>query len=300
MSTDASFPAPVALFVYARPDHTRRTLEALAANRLAVDTDLVVFADGPRGHADRAKVEDTRAIARSANGFRSVRVVERAGNLGLADNIVSGVCETLRAGERVIVLEDDIVTAPGFLQFMNASLERYRDVSEVWHVSGWNYPIEQEGLSDAFFYRAMNCWGWASWTDRWEHYRRDPAQIERSFTPEMRRAFNLDGAHDFYSQIVDNLKGRRKTWAIFWYATIFAQGGLCLNPAHSLVHNIGLDGTGENCLPGQAQRGLRTGSENLHLPEIVGEHPLALERIRAHLRQSPLRRLRKLAGSLLA
>ena len=43
--------APVALFAYNRPDHTRRTIDALRQNKLANDTELTIFSDAPKSEA---------------------------------------------------------------------------------------------------------------------------------------------------------------------------------------------------------------------------------------------------------
>jgi hypothetical protein len=93
----------------------------------------------------------------------------------------------------------------------------------------------------------MNCWGWATWSDRWKHYERDPENLIRKFTKDEINRFNLGGAYNFWGQAKANANGSLKTWAIFWYATIFKNRGLCLNPTQSLVQNIGHDGSGTNC-----------------------------------------------------
>jgi hypothetical protein len=241
-----SGPAPIVLFAFARPDHTRRTLDALKANELAADSDLTVFADAPRSPEQQPRVKEVRNVVGAQTGFKSVTLVERTENYGLARNISEGVTEVCARAGRVIVVEDDIVTSRHFLRFMNAALDRYAGEPRVHHVSGWNYPIDPAGLGDAFLWRVMNCWGWATWHDRWKSFTRDPDQIVRTWSAERIRRFNLDGAHDFFAQIEANHRGTMRTWATFWYATILERDGLCLNPARSLVENIGQDGTGEH------------------------------------------------------
>lgn len=286
--------APALLFCYARPDHTRRTLDALARNELAGQTDLIIVQDGSRGPADGEAHAQTRAVIEYASGFRSVKIVLREGNHGLADNIIGGVSEVVQSHGRVIVLEDDLVTDRHFLTFMNDALDRYEDEPRVWHIGGWNYPIDPTGLGDTFLYRAMNCWGWATWADRWAYFDRSIDDWS-PMTKSEKRAFNLDDAHDFHAQIEDNLLGRRKTWAIFWYASIFRNGGLCLNPVQSLVENIGYDGTGENCGHDIEQSRLLGQKDAFVFPDAIGEDGIATQRIRQHLALPPLRRhLRKL------
>lgn len=273
--------APILLFVYARAEHTKRTLDALAANDLAKHSDLVVYADAPRKHSEEVVVNEVRSIVKSAQGFQSVTVIERQTNYGLARNIIEGVSEVCNRHGRVIVLEDDLVTSPSFLTFMNAALDRYEDDKQVWHISGWNYPINSTGLGDAFFLRVMNCWGWATWADRWQHYEKNTDKLIAEFDRRMIRSFDLDGSGVFWSQVMQNKQSRLNTWAIYWYATIFMQGGLCLNPAISYIHNIGLDGSGTH---GSKQRQEHTTVQlnqktQLNYPDLIVENETAIRQI---------------------
>lgn len=240
-------PAPVALFAYARPAHTRKTLDALAQNTLASRSDLVVFCDGARGESDAANVAEVRRITKLAKGFKSVEVVERPGNVGLTANITGGITEVCASCDRVVVVEEDIATSRHFLAYVNDALDRYEAERQVWHVSGWAYPFPASGLGDAYFTRVMNCWGWGTWKDRWAHFEMDPAATLKSWTPRQIRDFNLDGAHDFWRMVKQTAAGKRDSWDAFWYATIRRHGGLCLNASHPLSANTGM-GFGEHCL----------------------------------------------------
>ncbi|HHR6139281.1 TPA: hypothetical protein ACS72F_003222 [Providencia alcalifaciens] len=240
--------APVVLFVYGRPIHTQRTIDALLQNPESKDTDLIVYSDGPKQHSDTEKVESVREIIKKTSGFKSINLIERTENLGLAENIIDGVTKVCDEYGKVIVLEDDIVTSPFFLNFMNSALNKYQSNEKVWHISGWNYPFKNtEELPETFFWRTMNCWGWATWKDRWQYFEKSPQKLATSWNQETIQKFNLDGYHNFWSQVEENISGKLNTWAIFWYATIFSHKGLCLNPTTSFVANIGNDGSGENC-----------------------------------------------------
>lgn len=239
--------APVALFTFNRPRHTRRTLECLLANHGSEQTDLFVFCDGPRSAADASAVAEVREYLHSIRGFRRTTITEREANCGLANSIIGGVTEIVSTHGRVIVVEDDMVTSPHFLRYMNDALERYEREERVMHVSGYMFPIEHENLGQAFFLKVMLCWGWGTWARAWNCYTRDADSIDRQFTAEMKREFNLGGSNDFWGQLQANRGGTIDTWAVFWYASIFLRNGLCLNPAVSLVHNIGHDGTGIHC-----------------------------------------------------
>lgn len=279
-------PAPVVLFVYARPEHTRRTLQALAANLLAEQSDLFIYADAPRGESEVAQVDAVRKLVRAASGFfRSVTVIERETNYGLARNVTEGVTEVCNRYGCVIVLEDDIVTSPYFLTFMNAALDRYEGTPKVWHISGWNYPIETAGLGDAYFWQMMNCWGWATWADRWRDFSMVKAELSNMSATDRWR-FNIEGTFDFWSHLELNWAGKMNTWAIFWYATIFKHDGLALNPSTSLTDNIGHDGSGTHCLPSDVYRVKTGGKELFRYPDAVAENPLARKRIRDFYRRS--------------
>lgn len=239
--------APIVLFTYNRLWHTKQTIEALQRNILAQESELFIYSDGAGNNCSAEAVNSVREYIRSINGFKKVTVIERQRNLGLADSIIDGVTEIVKRYGKVIVLEDDIVTNEYFLTFMNNALKKYSSQKVVWHISGWNYPMNVNGLDDIFFWRLMNCWGWATWSDRWQYYDKNINSIIQKFSREDIDKFNLDGVENFYAQILNNKSQKISTWAIFWYATIFKKNGLCLNPKRTLVENIGNDNSGTNC-----------------------------------------------------
>lgn len=239
--------APVVLFVYNRPWYTRQTIEALLKNELADESELYIYSDAARGSKDYAAVQEVRDYIYSVSGFKKISILERKKNWGLADSIIDGVTTVVNQHGKVIVLEDDLVTSPYFLKFMNDALDFYEDEEKVMHVSGWNYPIEAVDNSDVFLWRVMNCWGWATWSDSWLQYEKNVDKVINTFSNEDKEAFNLDGVEDFFSQVVANKEGKITSWAIFWYACIFKNQGLCLNPVKTLVENIGHDGSGVHC-----------------------------------------------------
>ncbi|TVP48080.1 MAG: glycosyltransferase [Gemmatimonadales bacterium] len=242
-------PAPVILFAYNRPEHTARALDALAANDLAAASSLTVFCDGPAAPEDRDLVEAVRAVAREkARGFREVRVVERDRNLGLARSIITGVDETLAHHEAVIVVEDDLVTSPHFLQFMNAGLRRYRDDDRVISVCGYRFPVEG-ALPDSYFLPGAFCWGWGTWRWEWALFEHDQ---HRAFAEILRRnlvyEFDFQGSDPLTKIFQRSLFPQENvdSWALRWMATACIHGKLALYPGETLVFNGGFDGTGRH------------------------------------------------------
>ena len=146
----------------------------------------------------------------------------------------------------VIVLEDDIVTSPNFLNFMNDSLNYYKDKKKIWHINAHIIFNDQKKPNSSFLWRLMNCWGWGTWKDRWQYFDNDIDKLLKRFSQNKKYEFNLENSHDFWIQVKENKAELRKTWAIFWYASIFLNRGLCLSPYFSYTKNIGLDGSGVN------------------------------------------------------
>lgn len=272
--------APIVLFVYNRPWHTRQTIEALQKNKLAEHSELFIYSDSPKNESVKAKVDEVRKYIKTIDGFKRVTIIEREENWGLARSIINGVADIVNIYGRIIVLEDDLITSPYFLNFMNGGLDFYEDEKKVWHISGWNYPIETRGLNDTFLWRVMNCWGWATWADRWQYFEKDTYKHVSIFSEMDRRRFNLDGSHNFWNQILLNRRGKIDTWAIYWYATIFKNEGLCLNPGRSFVENIGHDGTGVHCGINEAFKTELNHKKDIVFEKKMEENSLAVERIK--------------------
>lgn len=286
--------APIALFVYNRPYHTQQTVEALKENILADESDLYIYSDAPKGENDKADVEEVREYLKSIKGFKKINIIQREENWGLADSIINGVTEVIIEYGKVIVLEDDLVTSPYFLKFMNEALEYYESNKKVWHISGWNYPINTEGLGDTFLWRTMNCWGWATWADRWKYYEKNIDKTIDNFTKEDIKRFNLDGTEDFFGQVIANKEKKINTWAIFWYATIFKQSGLCLNPTQTFVENIGHDGSGVHCGDKKAYIDILNSSNKINYKTQKKESKIALKAIKKIYRKSIFEKMKRL------
>jgi hypothetical protein len=236
--------APIALFVYNRPDHTRRTLAYLQKNLLAEESRLFIFSDGPKTEADKAKIEQVRQLAKSVTGFKSVKITEHKENLGLANSIISGVTKLVNEYDKVIVFEDDLLSSPYTLRYFNESLDRYASEEKVMHVGAYMYDLPDKKLPQTFFYRAATSWGWATWARAWKDFEPDIDKLMGQFDKQKISRFSIEGNMNFWKQMEQFKAGKNNSWAIRWYASIFLKNGLTLNPSHSLVHNIGHDGSG--------------------------------------------------------
>jgi hypothetical protein len=239
--------APVAMFVYNRPRHTSETLAALRSNSGAPQTDLWVFSDAPKDAASRSAVAETRSLLREIAGFKSVTIVERATNWGLADSIIDGVSQVCQSYGRVIVLEDDLVVSPFFLEFMNQGLEKYVHDERVISIHGYIYPVK-DALPETFFLKGADCWGWATWQRGWNLFNPDGAELlNQLICCNLTRQFDFDGNYPYTKMLRRQITGKNNSWAIRWYASAFLADKLTLYPKIPLVRNIGVDGSGDHC-----------------------------------------------------
>ncbi len=250
--------APIALFVYNRPTHTKQTVEALQKNILSNDSNLFVFSDAAKTAAQTDAVRAVREYVRQIEGFKSITIVERETNIGLASSIIDGVTKLCEQYGRVIVLEDDLVTSPYFLKFMNDALTIYEHEDRIMHISGCLYPIEELKVT-TFFLRVPIPTGWATWSRAWRYFKKSD-DVMSKFDRNMRNEFTFNNTYNFWTQLELNKKGLLNTWFIYWYASMFLRKGLSLFPGRSLIQNIGFDGTG-----------VHSGTTNILKCEIAAE-----------------------------
>jgi len=240
--------APILLIAFNRPIHFKKTLTALCKNKKAKESILYISIDGPRNKHDKKNQELIFNYINDAKlYFHEVNILKNEKNIGLSKNIINSVSRVLNSHSKIIVLEDDLVTSRSFLSFMNNALDYYQFKNKIWHITGFSEINDSLKKGEIFLSRYMCCWGWATWSDRWKEFNKNPNLLMQQFSKEMIFKFNLDGASNCWDQVIENKIGKINTWAVFWYASIFTKNGLCVIPWFSYVENIGLDGSGSNC-----------------------------------------------------
>ena len=269
---------PIALIAYNRPDHLRRTLDALSKNEGASETDLFIFSDGPKSDSDEVLVNEVRDIR--PEGFRSVSRINNIVNVGSSDTVISAVSYVLAMYDSVIVVEDDLVTSRNFLTYMNCCLVLFRDRKDISSISGYNIiPATEPYLS------LRPCsWGWATWNDRWFAF--DP--YNQKITKEDKKGFNLGGddLYRMYKQI--------DIWDVKWAFHNYKNRLYSFYPAVSKVINIGSDGSGVHVKKtNRYDVRLDTGSSFVYNKDIQPD-PVMLDRFRAFYHHSLFKRFKLL------
>ena len=240
--------APVALFVYNRPDHTRRVIKSLSLSSGATETALYIFSDAPKNAEASRSVTEVRSCIRDIDGFKSVTIIEREKNWGLAKSIINGVSLLCDKYEQVIVVEDDLVVSKAFLTYMNKALSLYLDEENVMQIAGYMFPMNLDVSDDALFLPFISSWGWATWKRAWQHFDPEARQYQKLIQDAtLRNRFDLNGNYRYFKMLEAQQMGKSESWAIRWYLSVFMRDGLALYPKKSLVRNDGFDGSGVNC-----------------------------------------------------
>ena len=240
--------APIVLFCYNRPEHTSKTINALAKNDLAEESVLYIFCDGAKENAtiaDKEKIVAVRKIVAEEKRFKEIYIVNRDHNLGLANSIIAGVTEVVNKYGSIIVLEDDILCSPFFLRFMNEALIEYKNENKVLSIGACNYFVEGSRFPGSFFLPVADCWGWATCSERWSLFEPDSGILMDKISKHNGIAqFNLFGYYDFYGMLQLQNEGKVNSWAIRWQAVIYLKKMLTVYPNPSLTQHIAsLDAT---------------------------------------------------------
>ncbi|CKH53353.1 glycosyltransferase [Bacillus cereus] len=241
--------APVVIFVYARPDHTKKTIESLAQNYLANETNVYIYSDAPK---NEKAVENVRLVREYINSiaqrnlFKSVEIINAESNKGLANSVISGVTEITERYGKAIVVEDDLISSKDFLKYMNDALNYYEEDNEIWSISGYTFDIDvPKGYKSDVYLSYRGCsWGWATWKDRWRKVDWDVLDYA-SFknNKELRKKLNRGGL-DMSNMLDLQMRGEIDSWAIRWCYAQSKLDMLTIYPIISRIENIGLDGSG--------------------------------------------------------
>lgn len=242
--------APIVLFAYNRPWHTRKVLEALAQNVEAKDSILYAFCDGAKEGAiqdEVLKIAAVRKLIEKENRFKKVVIKIQEKNKGLANSVIDGVTEVVNVYEKVIVLEDDIVVGKYFLKFMNEGLNIYEKEEHVFGITGFKYPSLSKIKVSTYFLPIASSWSYATWANRWDKVNFNGSELLKVIKQNRLKSKMNFGNYKFYEMLENQIEGKNDSWAIRFYASMFLADCFFLFPNNSLVENIGFDNSGSHC-----------------------------------------------------
>lgn len=264
--------APIVLFVYNRPHLTLRTLQSLSLNDWANESELIIYADGPKNNASARQIEsikEVRKVIRSKQWCKNVSFVESEHNKGLANSIINGVSEVINQYGSIIVIEDDVVLSRYFLRFMNEGLEKYEDEPRVLSLGSWNY-YHHDAPADTYFIRLPDTIAWATWKRAWMHFESDAHKLYQQLQKrDLMHAFNLNGNFGYEHMLKQQLEGKVNSWAIRLTATAFIHNTLTLYPSRSLSKHIGFGSDSTHVKSADYNRDLALAESPIQLEDIT-------------------------------
>ncbi|MFE3869273.1 glycosyltransferase family 2 protein [Flavobacterium sp. LS2P90] len=233
--------APIILFTYKRLDTLERCIASLQKCPESKQSNLIIVCDFAAKEADIEKVNAVRQFLPTISGFKDIEIIERDKNYGVDYNIIDGIQLMAERYDQFIVVEDDLVVAPGFLRFLNVSLNFYKKNTDVLSVSGFSFvdKIPENYLYDGYFAKRTCPWGWATWSDKikevdWE------IKDKNAFlnSNKVQKDFNEWGS-DRSRMLMNTLQGKIRAWDIRLDYHQFLCGSCTLYPVATLVQNIG-------------------------------------------------------------
>jgi hypothetical protein len=242
--------SPIILFCYNRPEHTKKVLQSLQNNYLARESDLFIFCDGPKNEDDLLRIKEVHKIISNISGFKSVTIEKRTLNFGLAKSVIYGVSKIVNQFEKVIVLEDDIVTSPQFLNFMNEALKFYQNDQKVFSISGFNFPktifkVPKEYKEEIFFIKGRNCsWGWATWQNRWQNVDFDVSDYQDFKNNKKQKSLFNNAGDNLSEMLAFQMNDKIDSWAIRVSFYCYKNNLYTVLPIKAMAKNIGTDGEG--------------------------------------------------------
>jgi len=289
---------PIAVFAYNRPRHLHQLFSSLLQCARLDECQVHIFCDGAKKPEHELGVLAERQVVREfAPLLNNACVIEREKNLGLARSIVSGVTELCKQYGRVIVLEDDLILHPFFLDFILQSLDRYADDECVAQVAGFTFPINTPAKPDTFFLPLTTSWGWATWQRAWKLFSWETGAALQILEadPDMRKRFDLDGAYPYLDMLHQAAEAKVDSWAIRWYWQIFSANKLTLYPRRSLVWQNGFDESATNTISARSDQQplldkfLREQWRNpISFPDILHADDIEFDKLKIFLQAQPV------------
>lgn len=238
--------APVAFFIFNRPDTTNQVFQQI---RKAKPQKLLVVADGPRAThaADTEKCAAARSIIDTVDWDCQILTNYSDINLGCKARMSSGLDWVFRTVDQAIILEHDTLPHPSFFRYCQELLTHYRDDSRVMTISGCNFQFGSQRTNYSYYFsHCVHCWGWASWRRAWQFY-----DVTMSLWPEVSQGNLLqsiigpDHALAYWQKVFEvTYRGYVNTWDYQWVFNCWSQNGLCILPSINLISNIGFNAEG--------------------------------------------------------
>jgi hypothetical protein len=192
-------------------------------------------------------VEKTKHVAKTfkaKNPSVSIKLLFQEKNLGNIGSFKSAMHWVFSLEDRIIMLEDDIRFNDAFFNFMDWTLENYKDSKRIFHINGLSVISFLPGKNRLFESYSCKPWGFGTWKTSWELYNQttpleDPKKL---FLAPLFAGVNL--TETFKSKWWDRFIRLNKgtdTYDLGWNYAAWANNACALAPRFTYTTNIGFD-----------------------------------------------------------
>jgi GR25 family glycosyltransferase involved in LPS biosynthesis len=235
--------APIIVFAYNRPDLLEQTLASIAQNAEAVESDLYVFADGPKASASAEVIERIKQVSevvQSKKWCKTVTLYASEKNKGLANSVIGGVTQIVNAHGKVIIIEDDVTVSPYFLTFMNDALTLYENDEKVSSIGSWNYFCPPSVSGDNFFLRHPDSIAWATFKRAWAKFNPNTPYLQKEIAERgLGKYLNMENTVNLVKMLQKQEQGLVDSWAVRWTASVVLEDMLTFYPQYSIARHEG-------------------------------------------------------------
>ena len=148
---------------------------------------------------------------------------------------------------RAIIIEDDNIVSPDFLDYMNRGLEFYKNSKKIWAISGFSrqmtYP--KDYCHDIYFMQRISSYAWATWDNRWNLVKWNIEKYYPSFLYDKKARRRFDEYGEDRSLMLDaQVCGKVNSWAIRFEYAMVQNDMYSVFPCISRTRCTGNDGSG--------------------------------------------------------
>ena len=231
----------ILFLIFNRLDTAQKVFEQIKAIKPKY---LYVASDGPRENVDgeAKKVNEVRNyIINNIDWDCEIHTLFRDTNLGCGVAIYKAITWFFENEEDGIILEDDCVPCQSFFYFCEELLNKYKDNQSIWQISGNGYYKDKKAKSSYYFSKIPQCWGWATWADRWKNFKFDVSDFSKK---DFELFSSKKEVQKYWQGILKYIEnGKKDIWDYNWVFTVVSNKGFCIDPYNHLVTNVGVNGT---------------------------------------------------------
>lgn len=229
---------PVLFLIFNRLEISKKVFEAI---RQAKPPKLYIGSDGPRKERpdEEEIVNSVRDYILSGVDWEcEIKTLFRKENLGCKYAVSEAISWFFEHEEQGIILEDDCLPSQSFFWFCEELLDKYKNDTRVFLISGYNKQTSwKPDLNDYFFSHFGGIWGWASWKRAWEKYDLEMTKLDEFKKRNYFKYLFGEELGKIRQKQMENCPST--TWDFQWGFARHMNSGLACVPAKSLIKNIG-------------------------------------------------------------